>query len=144
MILKVGWKNGKFEPSSITLPGKTTEKKEKETGTIAPSLNTPHPKARIQNIVKILRSTSTVATLLAAKRMTPAFPDCLRSKVTKPLRLTRQSTTMTSVRCPPNQPRGLTQTKVSSLRQATVSKMSPLELRMTQNRWVDFKMNESC
>jgi hypothetical protein len=33
---------------------------------------------------------------------------------------------------------------VSSLRQATVSKMSPLELRMTQNRWVDFKMNESC
>ena len=144
MILKVGWKNGKFEPSSITLPGKTTEKKEKETGTIAPSLNTPHPKARIQNIQKILRSNSTVATLLAAKRMTQAFPDCLRSKVTKPLRLTRQSTTMTSVRCPPNQPRGLTQTKVSSLRQATVSKMSPLELRMTQNRWVDFKMNESC
>ena len=80
MILKAGWKNGKFEPSSITLLGKTTEKKEKETGTIPPSLNTPHPKARIQNIQKILRSNSTVATLLAAKRMTQAFPDCLRSK----------------------------------------------------------------
>ena len=145
MTLKVGWKNGKFEPSSITLLGKTTEKKEKETGTIGPSSTTPLPRARIQNIQKILLLNSTVA----AKRMTSAFrtkvwfPDCLRSKVANLIRPTRQSTTITSVHfpsCPTNlnQLRGLTQTKMS-LRQATPSKTSPLELMITQIRWVVLK-----
>jgi hypothetical protein len=43
-----------FKPSLITLLGKMTEKNEKETGTIAPSLNTPHPKALNLNFEKLI------------------------------------------------------------------------------------------